>query len=637
MLAYNGLNIKNIELNLIPVRLIYGNNGQINKALVQTTEHLSTRSSEPGYAMHKYKKIAKHFIQDNSNPLHISNTIIDRALEVAKATFPTVNLRSEGIGQSAIEWIKFAPVEDKSNIEPLTIKRVDERDHAYEVTLNGTTYNIKNNKPKEKNPEIIELVTNHLNTLEDEKGYSVQRVKEAIKNSYDKGFMVFATTAGLKSNSIQLETVLSKYLMDYSVDSKTGKREYAWELMSNLLDANVLLFKHKDTGTIDMVVLSTFDARAKAILRPGTSNILGCYRRNSESIDLESDYGNIETVRAMELLNEVLPHLSENIKLGSIGVLSSTNGAPYRCYNIGEFNKKYFNQIVKVINQENPNLNIRNNFTTASFVDPVEELLQEFLTITEGKSASYTKEYDQLGFQELQGATSLTAKLQALENILLKIQNSGWASYTNPENLEKALNQSNEGLSKNMAKLYEMVSKAYLQLRGETPTNVNVWNNIASTFLTAPTVPDENIRIVVNNLQITHDTVSAEFIKEYDKNILPIFNTFYQKCGYTNFQNFIIGNQVHSFSNCIDTNSDYFSFKNPYDNSNDLQPHERELLKKVLFQIDRINRNNNSQFRSPKILILQHILIIILNIYLFQWKEPLMLRENPLKKLYQQE
>ena len=46
--------------------------------------------------------------------------------------------------------------------------------------------------------------------------------------------------------------------------------------------------------------------------------------------------------------------------------------------------------------------------------------------------------------------------------------------------------------------------------------------------------------------------------------------------------------------------NDLMSFKNPYDEYNDLKPHERELLKYVLFQINRINRNGNSQFSSPE-------------------------------------
>jgi hypothetical protein len=40
-------------------------------------------------------------------------------------------------------------------------------------------------------------------------------------------------------------------------------------------------------------------------------------------------------------------------------------------------------------------------------------------------------------------------------------------------------------------------------------------------------------------------------------------------------------------------------FKNPYDNTNDLKPSERKLLKHVLFRIAKINSNGNFKFSSP--------------------------------------
>jgi len=46
------------------------------------------------------------------------------------------------------------------------------------------------------------------------------------------------------------------------------------------------------------------------------------------------------------------------------------------------------------------------------------------------------------------------------------------------------------------------------------------------------------------------------------------------------------------------------SFKNPYNYNNDLKPEERELLKKVLFQIAWINTNGNfkySGWNDPKL------------------------------------
>ena len=207
-------------------------------------------------------------------PFQISSDVIPRALEISKAIFPTMNLRSEGIGQSAREWIKYAPSIDPEGTEPLIIKQVNEIDHAYEVKIKGQIYNIKSNKPKERNQEIIDLVSKYVEELEDSKGYTTQRLKEAIENSYDKGFMTFSSVQGLKSIAVQLESVLGKYLNDYVENEKTGEKTYTWEFLPDLIDANVLVFKNTKDDTLDIITLSSFDLRAKAPIKQGRTNIL---------------------------------------------------------------------------------------------------------------------------------------------------------------------------------------------------------------------------------------------------------------------------------------------------------------------------------------------------------------------------
>lgn len=600
MLRYNGIPTKNIELNILPVKFTYDDKGNIRKASVQNVEHYSSLSNSPEYAMHKYRKAVSYFIEDNSSPFHISSEPLNRAMTVNRAIFPTVNLKNDGLGESAKEWIKWAPSENINGVEPLVIKKVQAKDHAYEVIINGITHNIKSGKDRNTNTEILNLVTEHLQNLEDSKGYSTQRLKEAINNSFDKGFMTFSSTNGLKGNSIQYESVLGKYLNDYEEDPKTGDKKYKWKLLDDLIDANVLIFENQENHTIDVITLSTFDPNVKAITRRGQTFILWNYLRDSdpESINMVADYGNIEAVRTMELLNEIFPKLGDNIKLGSIGVLSSVGKGSFRSFNINEFNKNYFSKIIKIVNRENPDLKIHNNFKDANFVNIIEELTKEFISIVQGKPSTYTKDYDQLGFQDLKVNDTSLAQMHALENILLKIQASGYANFADPRNLEQVLAQPSESKSKNIARLYELTTKAYLQLRGETPTTTTELNKINANFMTAATVDSDNIKIVVNNLQTTHDAIAEEFLNEYQHNIPKIFDTFYKECGYSQTQNMLIGNQASQYSNVFDRDDDMFSFKNPYDMSNDLKPHERKMLKQVLYNLDKINRNGNSQFSS---------------------------------------
>ena len=57
-------------------------------------------------------------------------------------------------------------------------------------------------------------------------------------------------------------------------------------------------------------------------------------------------FGNIEAIRTIEFINEVLPELGD-ITLGSITVLSTLDGNSHS-YHIGEFNKKYFQKVILI-------------------------------------------------------------------------------------------------------------------------------------------------------------------------------------------------------------------------------------------------------------------------------------------------
>jgi hypothetical protein len=70
---------------------------------------------------------------------------------VNRAIFPDLNLRTEGIAQSAKEWIKSAPNIDPTGTEPLVIKEIGDPNHAYDVIINGTVHPIKSGKNKNTN------------------------------------------------------------------------------------------------------------------------------------------------------------------------------------------------------------------------------------------------------------------------------------------------------------------------------------------------------------------------------------------------------------------------------------------------------------------------------------------------------
>lgn len=600
MLANNGVNVKNIDLNIVPVQLTYNDDfTKVQSINIHYPKSYSTRRSGSEYAMAKYDRQVKAFIEDNSIPFHISDKPIERADEVNRAIFPEINIRTEGIAQSARVWIRQAPNTDPTGTEQLVIKEVGEPDHAYDVVINGVVHPVKSAKSKNNNPEILELVTKYLNDLEDNKGYSTQRLKDAIENSYVKGFPTFETVPGLMGSATTLNAVLTKYF-EYTEDEATKRKDYKWELMKDLIDSNILIFRNKENNTIDIITLTSFDLNVQAGFAKGT-NILGHYRFDGQYVDLQGNYGNIEAVRAMELLNEVLPQLGE-VRLGTLGVLSSINGSSFRKFDIGQFNKNYFQEIIKVVNKENSGLNIENNFRAARFVDPVESILNEYLRIVDSKSTSEQARYAEYGFGQLSVQSSRDQQLKALQYIMTQILDTH-KRFADPEYFEKTIATPGTSTTKNMAILYDLVTKAYLNLSGESPTYQTSLDPISKMMFTAATVPDPNIRIVVNNLQITHDTIASEFLGKFDKDIKKHFDKFYKDAGYSEAQNMVIGNQAQQYSNFFErdvmTGKNLMVFKNPYDTSNDLKPHERELLKQVLFQIAYINHNGNFSYSSP--------------------------------------
>ena len=587
MLNYNGIDTENMTLHIIPVQLTYNeDHTEIKDIFVGNAEEFSGRSSSSGYSMHKYERNAKKYIQSGSFFKTISSEPINRGLEVSKMIFPDLNLRTEGIGQSAKMWIIKAPNCDIDGTESLVIKTIGEQDHFYDVIINGKTYPIKSKKNKENNEEILKLVQDHIDELQDNIGYSIQKLKDIINASYENGYPMFNSIKGFKNISSKLNSILKKYLTP-NRDSENNIIGYDWEILDDLLDAGILLFKHK-SGIIDIITLSALNLNAKIKFTKGT-NILGCYKRDDQYIDLEANYGNIEIVRTMAMLNELLPYIKD-ATLGTIGVISTMNGDFVR-YNIANFNQNYYQEITKVVNKENSNLNIQNNFKMFNVVDDVEYLIQEYLKIIEGKSQEeISSNYESYGTDVIENLDKLSKyeQAEALLNIMKLIENdyrkavSDYSTYVS------------ESFSKDILKLYDLVGKAYFYITGQQIIRRTSFDNFDKIVISPIYQENPNMQYITGLLQTTYDNIASEFESIYNKDIRNVFDEFYNEIGYTHFQNRSMGNQAQQFYNLYEidpvTGNKTMNFKNPYDIHNNLNNAERKLLKKILYSIHKITK-----------------------------------------------
>ena len=605
MLANNGVDVSNIDLNIVPVQLTYDQNYQkIQSVRVLNAIQYSTRYSGNEYAMAKYDRQVRAFVQDNSVIDYIPEKVVERANTVNRAIFPELKIKREGyIGQSAKLWIARAPGNDPTGTEPLVIK---ETDGQYEVIINGKSYQIKSGKYKTKNQEIIDLVSKHIDELEDYKGYSTQRLKEMINNSYRKGFLDFSSSKGFEGASRKLNLIFGKYFSDYE-ETRGGAKIYNWELLTDLVDANVLVFFNRKTNILEMVSVSAFDLNSDVSFAKG-DHVLGSYLRDNDQDKsrLAADYGNIEAVRAMELLNEMLPKLLQSkpqLKLGTLTVMSAIGKNDFRPFHMGEFNRRHFQNILKVVNRENKSINIQNNFQKVEFTNPIDIILEEYQRLMEGRSEAEQNKLAYYGFDQLAEAETIDQQKRILLIIANKIMDSR-PQFQNPDDFQRIL-EGTPGQDRDMARLLDLVAKAYGNISGETPTHYKKLQPFDKWAFTATTVPDPNIQIVVNNLQTTHDAIASEFLDKWDR---KPFDAFYEKKGYSKLENQWVGDQARVYKNLyevdVHTGKKTMSFKNPYDYSNDLTPDERELLKYVLYQITYINTNGNfkySNWRDPKI------------------------------------
>jgi hypothetical protein len=92
---------------------------------------------------------------------------------------------------------------------------------------------------------------------------------------------------------------------------------------------------------------------------------LGYYLPDNKSGSLfnyRANYGNIEAVRTMVLLNQVLPKIKGDLILGKLQVLSLRNGGQGIPFSIETLSKECFTPIIQYVNTKLPNTTIKNNF-----------------------------------------------------------------------------------------------------------------------------------------------------------------------------------------------------------------------------------------------------------------------------------
>lgn len=241
----------------------------------------------------------------------------------------------------------------------------------------------------------------------------MNRLLKAVRGGMKNGAFSFSSERAYSKCGSYLNNIFNKYFPP-SKDTSSD-----WEFIESdvLNSSGIMLFRNKTTDQLDVVALSGCDLDVFVKFKRGDS-VLGSYLMNTGSgtlINYRSTYGNIEAVKAMVLLNQVLPKLEGDFTLGKLHVLSLHGTGQGIPFSMEALNKECFSNILSEINKL-PETKVKNNFTGYKFVDRFGTLLQEYEAVIKDTKAAESEKQEliETGFGALATSDTIEARLNAL-------------------------------------------------------------------------------------------------------------------------------------------------------------------------------------------------------------------------------
>ena len=602
ILAYNGFNVKGISMHIIPIRVDYNEDFS---EITDTTMYIQNHIEMPvGKGFNKYQIAANHLIKSNVKIEPIKSSVLSKINSNLQYFFPERSVKVEGIQRSVDEWINYNYSSKWEN----RIKKVDAEDHVYEIYLDDefeTPILIKDPAKPIENEEIREIVSNHLQeTSSEDNEYLGKLVKEII-NSKRLGRLTLSKGRtqyrNLQIARAFLERNLHKYITSYKL-GPGGIKLFEWDLISNdtLIDANILLFKNNNTNQVDVVCLSNFNIRTKTSFR-GQENIMGSWVKDANRdtrglINFPASYANIEAMKTMTILNEILPEISsQELILGQLKVISTQGTGQAELYDFESLSKDLFQESIRIVKKNSEDFNIVNNFSSAKYADPLDLLIREYHGVLESNSltSSEKQEISDLGFVNFEKLTTRESKRIELRAIIEKIykMNPTIQSMSPDAIIDCSKNDSNPEM-RAIANLYILAQDAYCYYSGVKVANEYKISKFREYGMRQDSIKNKTFQQVTKSFTKTIDEVSAIVKEKY----VPIYNfteDFYNKQGFSSFRGSSVGDQARAFNNLFRRNEQgkvLMQFRNPYENDNlpPLNEAERTYLKQVLFQLGKI-------------------------------------------------
>lgn len=618
ILQYNGINTNDIRFNIIPVTFKYDDQFQnINNIVVNRAECYS--HNKGAFVMQESMKLAQRFIASNAETITINDSSVDTVNKQLSAVFPKRDIKADGITSTIEEYI------DKNWSYWV---QGEQPDTGWNLSIDGTVYHVKSSEVRSRNKEAVEIIRQNQDKLlgVDSGKLSARGIVNQIGEFRRFGFPKFGND--------YLDRLFLPYF-EKSVVNVNGKDKYnyLWQVVKNdtLDNCNIIMFKNSLTGQANFITLSGLNLDQVHSF-DGRTNILGFHLNDLQGMDnqgrqlMKATYGNIETMRTMFLINEIIPQLGDDVKLGDLTIIGGLGGTIQSQQYPIQLVVSNFVKAQEVLNKKDPNLNIGNNFSTIEHISPVSLLINEFWDILHESPNLGNTDFESLkelisgsdvdGLQHLINGTAVDSlasaestdvQIQRLEelikklNIILSQQQISLSPNTiinYATGQDKLADSERNELVTSCCKLLLNASITLDRLSGIIRISEKDLSETERLFARPQNISNSQVRIISKLLQDAIHSISNKLEPQVSDFNLACLE-YYEAKGYSKARNAIIGDQSRVFKHLYQQIDDELFFKNPYDPASDLDADDRKFLKKALFEINKIRfKDNNFPYKS---------------------------------------
>lgn len=583
MLAAQGVSVKDMSLNTIPVRILL-ENGEVDNLIFQDIEDRTAITSRDGINRLQwgtgefYTNVNQKIDVQLSQPSTITSKVTRQTLDTLEKFFPG----------KRIQTLKYEKTREQF-IKKYVRDSLDPSQGRWEFTdiFNKSVVYIKDDSPKESNSELIEKVDKYLNK-------SKSASADYMQNMYNKMKDVLAGTSPIEVLTDKYKGGARSSFLVATLGQYIGGD---WSLVENesLMQLGIIALKNDVSKQVDIISLSFNQGDITETFNLGLgTTLLGCHKKNY-SIEgnrflLRASNGNIELMKAMAALNAMPSWFNGIFKVGNIKVINPQTGMGTSAST---------KEIVYTFNALCRETGVTNNMDQVEFVEPL-ELFRQVLVAVSRKSVLDSDLTNNI-FADLEriNVQNATQVLKVLNDAKERMELIYSATLGDAKVYENAI-----GNNAPEAVVYAQLLEAIAVISGNPfyqpkPVSSNFGSfkkgdalggvNLANTT----TQRDYNLQRIAEIAENAFTNMTGEITGEFREFQQKSVRKLWEAKGYSWTQNLVLGNQASLYSNLLERNPDgtlnqMMVFKNPYDQNSKLLPEEREFLKDLLWRINKL-------------------------------------------------